>query len=569
VGRASFAWLGFGLWLTACAPGAPATRSPGPPSAPPPAPDPEAALCSELDAFDLRLAPRARALNLAAWDALTGQAIAPAPRLAELELEVRRLFADPALYGRWSEALTSGRAASPVLRRRLSLHLAELREHQAPWQTIQALVGRAAEAEARLQRLRYTLDGEPVPENELYAVLQSDRDELRRREAWEGLLARGPVLAEELRALARLRNEAARAAGFPDHRRMRLVLSEQPSEALEALFSELERRTASAFAEERAGMRAELAQRHGLPEARLQPWHLEDPFFAHAPRAGRAGLEPWLARLDPRRLLTSTLEGLGAPAEPGLARADLEERPGKRFGALCLDLDRAGDVRLLASVRPGEVWTSALLHELGHLLFHRNLDPALPWGLRTPAHPALSEGLAVLFARLVHQPAWLARVAGLGPAELERLGPELGRRARREALVRVRFGLLVAAFEAELYRDPEQDLDARWRELRSRYLMEGGPAGRDAPDWAALTHLLSSPAGYQDYVLAELVASQLGAWLRREGGGADWSSRPDAWRLLVARLVAPGASQPWGTLLTEATGSALGVQAFAEEFGLP
>jgi len=555
-------WVGLGLLLAACGSGPPAVRP-----APAPPPDPEVELGAALDAFDARVASRARALNLAYWDALRG---GPGERLLALELEVRRLFADPALAGRLAAALEDGRVRSPRLRRRLAVALGELREHQAPWPSIEALARRTAQAEVRLQGLRFELEGEPVSENELYAVLQEDRDELRRRAAWQGLRARGRALAGELRALAHLRNELARAAGFGDYRRMRLALGEFPGEVLEPLLAELERRTTAAWAEEHAAMRAELAQRHGLPPERLRPWHLEDPFFARAPRAGRPGAEPWFARRDPRALAAATLQGLGAPAEPGLDGGDLEERPGKRFGALCLDVDRAGDVRLLASVRPGRVWTAALLHELGHALYRRRIDPGLPWGLRVPAHPALSEALAVLLARRVNDPGWLRRVAGVSGPELARLDGELRRRARREALTALRFGLLVVAFEAELYRDPDQDLDARWRELRARFLLEDAPEARDAPDWAAVTHLLTAPVSYQDYLLAELLASQLEAWLRRDPacGVEDWSGRPACLELIAARLLAPGASQPWVALLASATGRGPSLEDLAVELGL-
>jgi peptidyl-dipeptidase A len=561
--------LGAWLLLTGCVGAGPAGQG----AARPPAVGPSAALASEarltrrVDELEARVAPRVRELNQAFWDEAIGVERS-GPRGPELELSVRRLYAEPGLAEEFAAGLEVG---STRLTRRLALHLADLRENQAPWELLELLARRTAELERRFFGLRFLLDGEEVVENDLYAILQEERDEGYRRAAWESLLARGAAVRDELLELVRLRNEVARAAGFEDFYAMRLASSEHTPATLESLFAELARRTEPAFRQELGAMRAELGWRRALPGSRVQPWHFEDPFFARAPRAGRPGLEAHFVRAAPSELALAGLERLGFEGRRFLARADLEERPGKRFGAFCLDLDRRGDIRVLASPRPGRAWTAILLHELGHAAYRASLDPELPWGLRQPAHPVVSEAVAVLMGRLVDDPIWLREVAGVSEPELRRRGEELRRHARREALVAVRFGLLVAAFERELYGAPDGELNARWRELRLRLLGERAPEGRDAPDWAALAHLVVAPASYQDYVLAELLASQLEAWLEREasreGAGPGWWS-PTSGARLRDRLLSVGASRPWAQLVEEVTGAPLGIEAFARQFEL-
>ena len=62
-----------------------------------------------------------------------------------------------------------------------------------------------------------------------------------------------------------------------------------------------------------------------------------------------------------------------------LDRSDLFPRDGKCQHAFCIDIDRAGDVRVLANVVPGQQWMDTMLHELGHATFDAGLDPSLPW----------------------------------------------------------------------------------------------------------------------------------------------------------------------------------------------
>ena len=62
-----------------------------------------------------------------------------------------------------------------------------------------------------------------------------------------------------------------------------------------------------------------------------------------------------------------------------LERSDLYERDGKCQHAFCIDIDRDGDVRVLCNVRPSEHWMDTMLHEFGHAIYDRGLDPSLPW----------------------------------------------------------------------------------------------------------------------------------------------------------------------------------------------
>ena len=70
---------------------------------------------------------------------------------------------------------------------------------------------------------------------------------------------------------------------------------------------------------------------------------------------------------------------------------------------------------------------------------------------------------------------------------------------------------------AELYADPEDPkLNEYWWDLVEEMQLLTRPEGRRAPDWAAKIHLTVAPVYYHNYQLGELIASQLGAALRRD-----------------------------------------------------
>ena len=79
---------------------------------------------------------------------------------------------------------------------------------------------------------------------------------------------------------------------------------------------------------------------------------------------------------------------------PPVDLSDLYERAGKDQHAFCLDVDRAGDIRVLANLAPGEEWLDVLLHEVGHAVYDDHVDRALPWVLRELGQHAVRAELA-------------------------------------------------------------------------------------------------------------------------------------------------------------------------------
>ena len=501
-----------------------------------------------------RLRPVEIDLARAWWTASTRASPEANGRKAELELARRQLLADADAFAAVRAARTDGDAGASVARQLDVLYDAML-PTQVPEDLQRRLVELETEVEATFTSCRADVDGQAMADNAILDVLRTSEDTDARRKAWEASKQVGAAVADRVRELARLRNEAARALGARDHFALSLEVGEMDEGRLLTTLDEVDRHTAAPFRRWKDTLDEALAARFGVPRDELAPWHLDDPFFQDPPVRGAVDLDPLFADADLEALTVRTYEGLGLDVRSMLASSDLYGRDGKNQHAFCIDIDREGDVRVLCNVEPSERWMETMLHEFGHAVYNQGVDHELPWLVRDAAHALTTEGVAMLCGRLVRSPEWLRQVAEVPDDELERLRGPLGEARRAALLVFARWVLVVTNFERHLYADPDADLDTLWWDLVERYQRVRRPAGRHAPDWAAKIHLAVVPVYYQNYLYGELFASQLEhALLERAGGFVD---RPAAGRFLTEAVFAPGASRRWDRLVETATGEPL------------
>lgn len=509
-----------------------------------------------------RLAPLDLGLAEAWWESSTRASPEADDRRAAADLARREVLADPDAFAAVAAALDAG-IDDPELARCLEVLRDGMVPHQLPAELLRALVDLETAVDARYTEFRADLDGTPVDDNALLEILRTSDDSAARRAAWEAGKQIGAEVADDVRRLARLRNQGARALGYRDHFALALATGSLDEARLLATLAEVEQLTDAPFRAWKAELDAGLSERFGVPVDELAPWHLDDPFFQDPPIAGAVDLDPCFAGADLEALTRRTYEGLGLDIERSLAASDLYARDGKSQHAFCINLDRAADVRVLCNVEPNERWADTMLHEFGHAIYDLELDPALPWLLREPAHPLTTEGIAMMFGRLVRDPVWLRDVAGIPEAVLTDLAPRLGAATRASLLVFARWVLVVTHFERALYADPDADLDTIWWDLVERYQLVRRPAGRRSPDWAAKIHIAVVPVYYQNYLYGEMFASQLLATLRERTDGLV--DRPAAGTYLRDAVFRPAARDRWDRLIAEATGVPLGAGAFAAD----
>ncbi|MER3452659.1 MAG: peptidase M3A and M3B thimet/oligopeptidase F, partial [Acidimicrobiia bacterium] len=441
-----------------------------------------------------------------------------------------------------------------------------LRAEMLPNQTDPELRHRIVELETRVEAVfnthRGEIDGERVDDNRIAEILRTSDDSGLRRAAWEASKSVGAEAAPLVLELVGLRNDCARSLGFRDHYAMALELAELDEARLVATLDDVERLTAGPFAAWKAAFDEHLARRFGCGTEELRPWHMPDTFFQEPPPLEEVDLDAHFATTDVVALARRTFEGIGLDVAAVLERSDLYPRERKSQHAFCIDIDRAGDVRVLANIVANERWAETMLHELGHAAYDLGIDPTLPWFLHGPAHMLVTEAVAMMFGGLTRDSGWLASVGGMDADRVSDLAPALAASRRAAGLVMARWMLVMCRFERELYRTPGADHDTRWWDLVEQIQLVRRPEGRHAPDWAAKIHLAVAPVYYQNYLYGELVAAQLRAHLERACGGLV--DRPAAGKLLRDEVFAPGMSLRWDRLVESATGEPLSARHFAE-----
>ena len=373
--------------------------------------------------------------------------------------------------------------AGSAERRRLDLLHDLMLRHQVPASLRERIVELEASVGSRFVRHRGVVRGAEVDDNEIKRILRESDDPRERREAWGASKTVGAAVADDVRQLARMRNEAARTLGHRDWFALSLETDEMDEGKLAATLAEADRATAEPFARWKSALDEKLAARFGCTTSELRPWHYADPFFQDPPAEGSVELDHLFRGRDLLELSRRTFGGLGFDVDGILERSDLFPRADKNQHGFCIDIDREGDVRILANVVDDRSWMETMLHELGHGVYDLGFDGELPWLLRD-THLVTTEATAILFGGLSGDREWLARILELEPRDAAALAGPLRAARVAELLVFTRWVLVMNGFERGLYADPEADLDALWWELVSRYQLvtpRTGGARRTGP----------------------------------------------------------------------------------------
>ena len=515
--------------------------------------------------------PLEKEANLAQWEASTTGHAEAYRRYEELRLKLSKIYSDRQDFEqlkRWKE---SGKVRDPLLARQLTLVYNRYLGNQIDSTLLEQIIRKSTAIEEKFNTFRATLDGRRVPDNEISKILRTETDTARRRKAWEASKQIGEVVASDLLELVRLRNQAAESLGFPNYYVMSLELDELHLGELQKIFDELARLTEEPFRELKAEVDTILAKRYGVSVRELRPWHYQDPFFQEGPQVYEVELDPYYKDHDVKEVARQYYRSIGLDVDDILARSDLYEKEGKEQHAFCTDIDREGDIRVLANLRNDEYWMNTILHELGHGVYDKYIDRSLPYLLRQPAHTFTTEAVAMFFGRLSRNPAWMQAMLGIPEKERERIDETVRKSLRLQQLVFARWCQVMFRFEQALYENPDQDLNALWWDLKERYQLFHRPEGRRKPDWAAKIHFTSAPVYYHNYMLGEMLASQFhftlaDKVLKSAETEPSFANDPRIGQFFVDKVFAPGARYRWDEMIRRATGEALSPRFFVRQF---
>jgi peptidyl-dipeptidase A len=264
--------------------------------------------------------------------------------------------------------------------------------------------------------------------------------------------------------------------------------------------------------------------------------------------------------------------GIGLNVDDIIGRSDLFEKPGKNQHAYCTDIDRAGDVRVLCNVKPTYSWMNTTLHELGHGVYSKFNDPAKPYLLRDAAHSFTTEAIAQIMGRCASNPQWMLDMGLITPEQKQAIADDSFNSLRLEQLTFSRWAQVMYRFEKEMYANPDQDLNALWWTLVEKYQLLKKPEGRNEPDWASKIHVALYPCYYHNYLMGELLASQLYYYIadnvikNSDYRNVSFVNHPEVGKYLDEKVFKPGCLYLWNDMIERATGEKLTAKYYAKQF---
>jgi len=520
-----------------------------------------------ISAYEAKIIPLYRENALASWEANINGTDEAWARSEKATIEYVSFFVDPVAFAGLKEMKESGMVKDPLLARQLELLYNSYLQGQIDTSLISEQIRMETAINKKYSNFRASVEGKQLSDNEVEEILRNSKNSGELQAAWEGHKMIGPLVSEDVINLVKHRNKIAQKLGFANYHTMSLELSGQKPEDVTRIFDELDSLTRDNFAQLKGDIDAYFANRYGIKIAELQPWHYQNRYFQEAPEIYTVDFDSYYEKNDPVKLVTDFYAGIGLPVDAILAKSDLYEKPGKNQHAFCTDIDRAGDVRTLNNIRPDSYWMNTILHELGHGVYSYYNDITLPFTLRDAAHTFTTEAIANFFGRLATDPQWMCDMNIIDEKERDRISGESEKALRLQQLVFSRWAQVMYRFEKAMYENPDQNLNQVWWDIVEKYQMVKMPEGRDMPDWATKIHVALYPCYYHNYLLGELLASQLYAHIESNVmTGTSLAGDKAVGDYFRNNVFMPGARYQWNDMIEKATGEKLTAKYYALQF---
>lgn len=510
--------------------------------------------------------------NLAYFNATISGKKEDYDRSAELEIQRSRLYTNKDDFAKLKKWKESNQITDELQKRVLDLLYNAYLENQVNEKDLEKIISLRTEIENKFSTYRTEVNGKQLTDNQVEEVLKSSTDSKELKDTWLASKKIGNVVAGDVVKLAKMRNQIAGELGFKNYHDMSLRLSEQDPQEIEKLFDELDELTRNSYQNLKNEIDQFLSKKYNVPVNELMPWHYQNRYFQEAPKIYSVDLDTYYKDKDIVELTKNYYKGIGLPIDELAAKSDLFEKEGKYQHAYCTSIDREGDVRVVCNIKPNYNWMNTSLHEFGHAIYDRYLDHTLPWQLREPAHTFTTEAIAMMFGRFASNPAWIKDMLKISDDEKNKIADASFKSLRLEQLVFSRWVQVVYRFEKSMYNNPDQDLNKLWWDLVEKYQMIKRPENRNEPDWASKIHIASYPCYYHNYMLGELLASQLYYHITEkvlnasDAKNQSFANKEEVGKFLVEKVFRPGRKYFWNDMIEKATGEKLTPKYYARQF---
>lgn len=504
------------------------------------------------------------AVKHASWKLETTGSKEAAEQLALLATELKLLYSNEENYQEFLDWKNEGSITSSDLLRILNLMINKHKMALAPPSLLKEISNAEVEVAQAYVNFRGQFENKDVTENDLINILKTEKQVERRKKAWEATKKVGNYLAPLLLKLVKLRNQLAHRLGYADYYKMKLQHDEIDHDWLFKFLSHFDEASKESYSLLSKNIAEKLAKQFQTTTIAIGPWAWSDPFCQEDPLIS-PNLDDLLKNIDIVKASKHFFNSMGFEVDDILNKSDLFERKEKNQHAFCTNLDRNKDIRILTNIRPNLRWLETLIHELGHAVYEKGFDPTLHWYLRTPPHILTTEAVALMTGRHAYDPLFLKSI--IQDEHIEQVAAEAVESQKRRQIIFSRWVLVMVHFEAALYANPEQDLNALWWSLVQKYQRICPPSLRgEQNDWACKCHFGISPVYYHSYLLGEFLASMFKEHFEKETGSPSMYGEKYCSQFLNDKLFFPGNRMPWNRLNINIFGKPLQFDSWIKEF---
>ncbi len=428
------------------------------------------------------------------------------------------------------------------------------------------------EVKKKFNTFRPKIDDKEVSANEIEEVLRISADVNKLESYWKASKIVGRIVNKELIELVKKRNTAAEELGFVNYYDMLLITNGQDPDEIENIFDELDILTRGPYMQLKDEIDLYLATKFKISEEELMPWHYQNRFFQRAPLIYNIDYDQFYKKADMVGLVKKYFSGIGLDISDVLDKSDLYAKSGKSQLAFTTDINRKGKVLILANVENSQNSMSTLLYESGFAAYLKYIDNDLPFAIHEPPQFAANDAIATFFSGFSTNPGWLKKVVNVAETSTDKIKETSLKQLRLEKFVFARWAQVMYRFEQELYNDPDQDLNALWWNLIENYQLLNKIKDRNEPDWATKTHLITMPCTYHNYMLGELIASQIHTYINQNildgDSGCDTKcvDNPEIGKYMIDKIFKPGAKYDLNSWLKNATGEELSPDFYTNQY---
>lgn len=410
---------------------------------------------------------------------------------------------------------------------------------------------RIAELENKLQKkianYKLYLDGNRITKNEIGNEIRKEQNQKKRKRLWSVSGQISEAVKEDLVSLVKLRNVEARSLGYYNFFSLALHLQMIKEDWLLETMHKLEEGTQNKFQEFIKSSEKKLKVKV------FNAWDFN------------AALYKWTSISDsyfPKDSIFHVLHrfhrNIGFNVDSLRIKEVIKDIP---FGGLNIGIKIPSDSRFLLNPAEGKNFYNVAFHEYGHALQVTHTKAIYPilkgyeW-IPGASCAAYSEGVAELQAEFVNDAEWLKSYTAASQDEIDKY---IATRTFSD-LYSLRNLLKDFFFEYEMYKNPDQDLDSLERAVYKKYLLVN--LEETVPTrFASSIYYVMYPCYYQNYVLADMIATQVFEVIVSKFGNERLSNQ-EVSKWIIDHLYSDGELEEWQDRIKNATGKSLETGAY-------